>query len=85
MVEFTYTIQDEMGLHARPAGVMVKRLKDLPINVTIKCGQRSANAKKLFQIMGMAVKCGETVTVELEGENEETMRDELLQFFKDNY
>lgn len=85
MVEFTYTIQDEMGLHARPAGVMVKRLKDLSINVTIKCGQRSANAKKLFQIMGMAVKCGETVTVELEGENEETMRDELLQFFKDNY
>lgn len=85
MVSFDYTIQDEMGLHARPAGVMVKRLKAVPASVIIRCGERSADAKKLFQVMAMAVKCGETVTVEVDGEDEAALRDELLAFFRENY
>lgn len=85
MVNFEYAIKDEMGLHARPAGVMVKRLKEVPASVTIRCGDRSADAKKLFKLMGMAVKCGETVTVEIEGEHEEALRDEMLAFFEENY
>ncbi len=85
MTSFEYTIKDELGLHARPAGVMVKRLKELPASVTVICGARRADGKKMFQLMGMAVKQGETVTVEIEGENEEALRDELLAFFAENY
>lgn len=85
MVSFDYTIKDEMGLHARPAGVMVKRLKEVPAAVSVLCQGRKADGKKLFQLMGMAVKCGETVTVEIDGEGEEALRDELLAFFEDNF
>ena len=85
MQSFTYTIKDEMGLHARPAGQMVKRIKSLPAQVTIRCGERSADGRKLFAIMAMAVNQGETVTVEVDGEGEEALRDELLEFFKANY
>lgn len=85
MVSFDYTIKDELGLHARPAGVMVKRLKALPAAVSIRCGQRQADAKKLFAVMGMAVKCGETVTVSVDGEDEEAIRTELMAFFEENF
>lgn len=85
MVSFTYTVKSEMGLHARPAGIMVKRLQDEPADVTVRCGQRVANGKKLFQLMAMGVKCGETVAVEISGQNEETLCKELQQFFAKNY
>jgi phosphocarrier protein len=82
---FTYTIKDEMGLHARPAGQMVKYIKTLQEKVTIRCGERNADGRKLFAIMAMAVNQGETVTVEVDGENEEAVSGELLEFFKANY
>jgi phosphocarrier protein len=85
MTEFTYTIKEEMGLHARPAGVMVKELKALPCNVLISCGNRKADAKKMFALMAMGVKCGETVTVTIEGENDEKAKEYLLKFFNENF
>ena len=85
MVKFEYTIKEEMGLHARPAGIMVKQLKPLTCSVTVRCGERSADAKKMFALMAMAVKCGETVTVEIDGEQEEKVREELIRFFQENF
>lgn len=85
MVSFTYTIKEPMGLHARPAGIMVKELKPLPCSVKVSCGSRSADGKKLFALMGMAVKCGETVLVEIEGEDEEKVKASLQSFFESNF
>jgi len=64
---------------------MVKQIKPLPAVIKIQCGDREADAKKLFAIMGMAVKCGETVTVSVDGEDEETIAADLKKFFEDNY
>jgi len=85
VVKFEYTIKDPMGLHARPAGTMVKLIKDIPASVNLACGSRSTDGKKLFGIMGMAVKCGETVTVSISGENETAVMERLMQFFKENF
>ncbi|MDR2909681.1 MAG: HPr family phosphocarrier protein [Oscillospiraceae bacterium] len=85
MTSFEYTIQDELGLHARPAGELVKRLKPLDTRVTVVCGDRRADAKRIFALMTMAVKCGETVRVEIEGGDEEKLKDEILAFFEENY
>lgn len=85
MQSFTYKIQEPMGLHARPAGVMVKELKGTPCAVTVRCGTRSADGKRLFALMGMAVKCGETVTVEVQGEEEQAVAEKLKQFFAENF
>jgi len=85
MRSFEYTIKDELGLHARPAGQMVKYLKTLPAQVTIRCDERKADGRKLFAVMAMAVEQGETVIVEVEGEGEEALCAELLSFFEDNF
>lgn len=84
MKEFTYTITDPIGFHARPAGLLVKKVKEYTCDINISCNGKSASAKKLFAIMGMGIKNGETVTVSVEGENEEAVAAELETFFKEN-
>lgn len=86
MKQFQYTITDPMGLHARPAGVMAKQVKGYEgTTVTVTKGDKSVNAMKLMALMSMAIKQGETVTVTIEGENEDQVCAELEQFFKENF
>mgnify|MGYP000240685130 CR=1 FL=1 len=48
MKEFTYTIQEAVGIHARPAGLLVKEVKKYESTVTITKGDKSVNALKLM-------------------------------------
>lgn len=85
MKQFTYTIQDKVGVHARPAGLLAKTAKALDSVVTIeKADGRSAAATKLMAVMGLAVKCGETVTVKVEGGAEAANAAAMEAFFKEN-
>ena len=82
MVSFDYTVNDEMGLHARPVGRMVKAVtphKD--VNVTVRFGEKTADAKRMFAIMSLQVKQGDTITVNVEGENEQAIADEIKEIF----
>ena len=84
MKSFNYTITDPVGLHARPAGLLVKEVKKHASLVTVKKGEKSSDAKKLMMLMGLGVKCGDEITVEVTGADEETAAAELETFFKAN-
>lgn len=85
MKKFIYTITDPLGIHARPAGLLVRAIKGLSSTVTItKADGKSAGGSKLMALMGLAIKQGDTVTVTVEGNNEEADAVTLEQFFKDN-
>ena len=84
MKSFVYTITDPVGLHARPAGLLVKEVKNYASMVTVKKGEKSSDAKKLMMLMGLGVKCGDEITVEVTGADEETTAAELEAFFKAN-
>ena len=85
MKQFTYTINDPLGIHARPAGLLVKVVKTLDSSVTIaKADGKAAGANKLMALMGLGIKGGDVVTVTAEGGNEEASVQALEQFFKDN-
>ncbi len=86
MKQFTYTITDPIGIHARPAGLLAKAAKGLDSTVTSakEDGSKSAAATKLIAIMGMGIKTGETVTITVEGGNEEANAAAIEQFFKEN-
>lgn len=85
MKQFTYTITDPVGIHARPAGMLVKAIKALDSTVTVaKADGKSALGTKLMALMGLGIKQGDTVSVRIEGENEDTDAANLEQFFKDN-
>ena len=85
MKEFTYTITDPVGIHARPAGLLAKAAKALDSTVTIaKADGKSAAATKLMALMGLGIKQGDTVTVTVEGGSEDANAASMEQFFKDN-
>ena len=85
MKTFEYTIADPLGIHARPAGVLVKQIKTYEgTNVTIAKNGKSVNALKLMALMGLGIKQGDTVTVTVEGANEEKVAAEIEAFFKAN-
>lgn len=85
MKQFEYIITDLVGIHARPAGLLVKAAKALNSTVTIqKAGGKAAAATKLMAVMGLGVKCGDTVTVTVEGGDEEAAQKAMEQFFKEN-
>lgn len=72
MKQFEYTINDKLGIHARPAGMLVKEAAKYASSITISKGDKKGDAKKIFGVMGLSVKCGETITVTIEGDDEET-------------
>ena len=84
MVSFKYTITDEVGIHARPAGILVTEAKKYPATITLKTAKGSADARKLMAIMALGVKQNDEVTVEVEGENEEQAAKEIQAFFEAN-
>ena len=85
MKQFAYTITDEMGIHARPAGILVKKAKKYESKVTITRGAKSADATRLMAVMGLGVKCGETVAVEISGADEEAAYEAIKAFFEANF
>lgn len=85
MRQFQYIITDPVGIHARPAGLLVKAAKALDSTITVeKVGGKSAIATKLMAVMGLGIKQGDTVSVTVEGGNEEANAAAMEQFFKDN-
>ena len=84
MKNFSYVITDEIGIHARPAGLLVKEAKKYASKVVIKANGKSAEATRLMAVMGMGVKCGQTVEVEVTGDDEDTAFKGMKAFFEEN-
>ncbi len=84
MVKFTFTVHDEMGLHARPAGELVKEAVKCSSEVTIRKGEKTGNAKRLFNVMSLSVKGNEEVEITVEGEKEQEEAAALEAFVKEN-
>ena len=72
MKTFEYTIKDELGIHARPAGLLVKEAKKFQSECTITKGDKTKKLTQLMMLMSLGVKQGDTVTVSAEGDDEDT-------------
>ena len=84
MKTFAYAITDPAGIHARPAGLLVKEAKKFESKISVAKGVRKADLKKLFAVMGLGVKQGETITIEVEGADEEAAAATVEAFLKAN-
>lgn len=85
MKQFTFNVTDENGIHARPAGILVKEAKKFASSVTVERGGKTCDMKKLLALMGMGIKQGETITVTVEGDDEEACAAAVEEFLKNNF
>ena len=85
MKEFTFNVKDENGIHARPAGLLVKEAKNFASSITVDKDGKTCDKKKLLALMGMGIKQGETITVRIEGEDEEPCASAIEDFLNNNF
>ena len=86
MKQFTYTITDALGIHARPAGQLAKLVKSYgpDTTATLTKGEKTVKLSQLMMLMGLAVKKDQEITVTVEGPAEEEACAALEAFFKEN-
>ena len=84
MKTFEYTIKDELGIHARPAGLLVKEAKNFASECTITKDGKTKKLTQLMMLMSLGVKQGDIVTVTAEGADEEAAAAALKEFFENN-
>lgn len=85
MKQFEYTVKDPIGIHARPAGLLLRIAKDLISEITIeKVGGKTASVKKLMAVLSLGVKHGDTIVITVEGEDEDESIRLMEEFCRDN-
>lgn len=87
MKKINYTVTAEAGIHARPAGLLVKKAAFFKSNIKIlheQCGSE-ADLKRLMAVMALGVKKGDRIVLSVDGEDEEEAADALEAFLKENF
>ena len=85
MKQFVHTVKDPLGIHARPAGQIVKLAKEYGgTQIQISREDKSVSAAGLMKLMGLAVKQGDVLTVTAEGPDEVEAIIAMQKFFQNN-
>ena len=82
MKQFTYSIEDPNGMHARPAGALATFAKRFQSDVRVKAGEKEADGKRLLSLMSLGATHGTLLTFTVTGEDEEVAAAEIEQFLR---
>ena len=80
MKKILYTIKDPAGIHARPAGMLVKEAKQYESRIQLQKDGKKVSAANLIGIMGMGLRCGDQVEIFIEGPDEDTAEEGIQAF-----
>lgn len=84
MKTFQYTIKEELGMHARPAGLILQLAKEFKSEIIVSNKKNRGNLKKLFSVVSLNIQYQDTITVTIEGPDEDVAAEEMLAFFEEN-
>lgn len=84
MKEFQYIITDSEGIHARPAGELVKLAKTFTCSIQLTKDGKSGDCKKILGIMALAIKKGHQVTLTFDGADEDAAYEAVSKFMQEN-
>jgi phosphocarrier protein len=84
MKECTYLIKDELGLHARPAGLLVKMAAKYKCDIQLGSPAKMVNAKRIIGVMALTLKQGQEMTMTFSGEDEEEAAAAVKAFLEEN-
>ena len=87
MKKITYTVVAEAGIHARPAGLLVKQAASFKSDIKLLNEEngKEADLKRLMAVMALGVKQGNSIVVTVEGEDEDEAYTVLESFLKENF
>lgn len=77
MQRVEYIVKDNLGIHARPAGILVKTAQKYLSDITVVYGDKKADMRRLFALMSLCVKPGDKIIVEINGDDEIAAAEDL--------
>jgi len=77
MKSIQFLIEGEMGIHARPAALIAQAVSEFKSITTLECGDRTAAASNVLQIMALHAEKGQTLTVYADGADEDACIDKI--------
>ena len=84
MKELKYVITDPQGVHARPAGMLVKAVQGFESEIQMIKDGRAVNCKGVMGVMSLGVKKGEEVTLTFNGADEDAAMEAIGKFMQEN-
>ncbi len=84
MKQFTYRIEDQNGIHARPAGLLAKKAAEYKSKITLIKDTKRADTRRIMMLMSLGIKCGDSIVLQIEGEDEELAANEIEKFLIEN-
>ena len=71
VAETSIIITNKVGLHARPARLLVQTAAQFQAQIQVYCGEKAANAKSIVGILKLSASQGDTLLLHAEGEDAE--------------
>lgn len=84
MKTINYIIKDKEGIHARPAGILVSEAKKFDSSIVLYFEDKEADVKRIFALMGLGIKYGSKIKIEINGEDEEIACDNITKVLNEN-
>jgi phosphocarrier protein HPr len=85
LVEKKVQITNRLGLHARPAALVVQRANKFKSEITLQKEDLEVNAKSILSVMALAAEMGSMVIIKAEGEDETAAVEELAKLFEQKF
>lgn len=84
-VEAEFVLGNEVGLHARPAALLVKSAARFTARITVTRGDRAADARSLFSLLALGATRGAAVMVRAEGPDAREALAAIAALFENNF
>lgn len=75
-------IKNPTGLHARPAAQLVELSRKFKSDISLRSGERECDAKSIFTVLRCCFKIGETITLDVSGEDEKEAMGQIVSFIE---
>jgi phosphocarrier protein HPr len=83
MIATEYLVSSKDGLHARPATNLIRLAKKYKSGIILKKEEKSVMLNSMLNLLSMSIKAGDTITINIEGEDEAEAFAALDSFFKE--
>lgn len=84
-MEITLKIENKAGLHARPAALFAQKASAFKSTIMLLKGEKSVNGKSIIGIMGLGVKQGESLVLQIEGPDAQAAAEALQTLVANNF
>ncbi|RKY66435.1 MAG: phosphocarrier protein HPr [Candidatus Latescibacterota bacterium] len=85
MFEKRVTIKNQLGLHARPAALLVRTAEKFKSNIFVVKGDLEVNGKSIMGVMMLAAEMGSQITIRAEGEDEKEAVEAIASVVEDKF